>query len=151
MLLLAPFIFMAHVLEEAPGFVEWANAHIARDITAEDFWRINSFGLFITAAVVAVEWFARSGFSLMIALAWFSFLMLANAILHIVGSLVDEGYVPGVLTAACLYLPYYFWLITQIIKSGRIKNTTLAGAAVLGAIPMLVHGYLILFRGSRLF
>jgi hypothetical protein len=28
---------------------------------------------------------------------------------------------------------------------------TVATAAVLGALPMLAHGYLIIFRGSRLF
>jgi hypothetical protein len=28
MLLLAPLIFIAHFLEEAPRFVEWFNAHV---------------------------------------------------------------------------------------------------------------------------
>lgn len=33
----------------------------------------------------------------------------------------------------------------------RVKITGLVVAAVLGSLPMLIHGYLILFRGSRLF
>jgi hypothetical protein len=77
--------------------------------------------------------------------------MLANAILHIGGSLVDGGYVPGLATAALLYLPYYFWLATKIVKTGQVKFSVFMVAAVLGSIPMLIHGYRILFLGDRLF
>ena len=147
----APLIFICHVLEEAPGFVEWANTHIVRDITAADFWRVNLSGLIITGAVVAMVWLGRSRFAVLLALAWLSFLMLANALLHITGSFVDKGYVPGLITAAFLYIPYYCWLTAKMIKNGTIHIATWAGAALLGSLPMLMHGYLILFRGSRLF
>jgi hypothetical protein len=90
-------------------------------------------------------------FSLSLAIAWLSFLMLANALFHIVASFVDGSYVPGLVTAALFYLPYSFWLATKIMKSRRVKVSMLIGAAVVGAIPMVVHGYRILFLGSRLF
>src|SRR5512145_964668 len=88
----APAVFVCHVLEEAPGFVAWANSHISRDITAGEFWRVNLSGLIITAAVVAFVWLARSGLAVMVALAWLSFLMLANALLHMAGAFIDKGY-----------------------------------------------------------
>jgi len=50
-----------------------------------------------------------------------------------------------------LYLPYYSWLMAKIVKSGQIKISVLLGATVLGAIPMCIHGYRILFLGGRLF
>lgn len=150
-LLLAPFIFIVHFLEESPRFVEWFNGHVARGITSTLFWRVNISALVITLIVVGIEWFSRSAFSLTLALAWLSFLMLANAIFHIVGGVVDKQYVPGLATAILLYIPYYFWLFIKAVKSKRVKAMGLVAAAVVGSLPMLVHGYLILFRGSRLF
>jgi uncharacterized membrane protein HdeD (DUF308 family) len=150
-LLLAPLIFICHFLEESPGFVGWFNSHVARGITQGLFWRVNFSGLVITLMVVAVEWFSRSAFSLILATAWLGFLMLANAVLHIVGALADGQYVPGLATAILLYLPYYFLLFIRGAQSKRVAAAVLAAAAVLGSVPMLVHGYLIIFRGSRLF
>lgn len=151
LLLLAPVIFVCHLLEESPGFVQWFNAHVARGITSGLFWRVNLFALIITLIVVAVEWFARSAFSLILAVAWLCFLMLANAVLHIAGALVDKQYVPGLATAILLYLPYYSWFFIRAVKSKRVKVIVLVVGAVLGSLPMLMHGYLIIFRGSRLF
>lgn len=150
-LLLAPFIFVGHFLEESPGFVEWFNAHVARGITPGLFWRVNISALVISVIVIGVEWLSRSAFSLGITIGWLSFLMLANAILHIVGGLVDRQYVPGLATAILLYIPYYSWLFMKAVKSKRVSVGALIVAAVLGSMPMLIHGYLILFRGSRLF
>jgi len=150
-LLIAPFIFVCHFLEESPRFVAWFNAHVARGITSGLFWRVNIAALVITVVVAGIEWFSRSAFSLCLAIAWLSFLMLANAIFHVTGGLVDRQYVPGLVTAILLYLPYYSWLFRQAVNSQRVAAAVLVVAAVLGSILMLVHGYLILFRGSRLF
>jgi hypothetical protein len=150
-LLLAPPIFICHFLEEAPKFVAWFNAHVARGITSELFWMVNFSALVITVILVGIQWFAPSGFSLSLVIAWFSFLMFANAIFHIIGSLVDKSYVPGLITAILLYLPYFSWLMMKIVKSGQLNISLVLGTAVLGAIPMCIHGYRILFLGSRLF
>src|SRR5215210_6839119 len=146
-LLLAPFIFIGHFLEESPGFVEWFNAHVTRGITSTLFWKVNISALVITVIVVGIEWFSRSAFSLSLAIAWLSFLMLANALFHVVGGVVDKQYVPGLATAILLYIPYYSWLFIRAVKSKRVKVLRLVAAAVLGSLPMLAHGYLILFRG----
>ena len=150
-ILLAPFIFVCHFLEEAPTFVEWFNAHVARGITSGLFWRVNVSALVITLIVVGIEWLSRSAFSLSLMIAWLGFLMLANAMFHIAGGLVDRQYVPGLVTAVLLYIPYYLWLFVKAMKSERVNPAGLLVAAVLGSIPMLIHGYLIVFRGSRLF
>jgi hypothetical protein len=75
----------------------------------------------------------------------------SNAILHITGAIVDRAYVPGLVTAIVLYLPYCAWVAAQVVRSRRVPNSLVAAAAVLGGIPMAVHGYRILFLGSRLF
>ena len=150
-LLLAPLIFIVHFLEESPGFVEWFNSHVARGITPSLFWGVNLTALFITLAVVVFEWFSRTPLSLGVALAWLGFLMLANAVFHVVGGLVDGRYVPGLATAVLLYLPYYVWLFVRAVKSRRVTAAALLTGVVPCSLPMLIHGYLILFRGDRLF
>jgi len=150
-ILWAPLIFVFHFLEEAPGFVAWFNAHVTRGIDFATFLQVNLSGLVITALVVGMYWFARSGFALSLVVAWFSFLMFANALLHIAGSIIDKSYAPGVITALLLYLPYYFYVMAKIFKTGQLRASLMFGAAVLGAIPMCIHGYRILFLGSRLF
>lgn len=151
LILLAPLIFMGHVLEEAPGFVAWFNAHVPRGISQSLFWRINLAALAITVFVVGAEWSGRSAFTAAAVVAWLSFLMLANALVHIAAALSDRGYVPGLISAVVLYVPFYSWVVTRIMRSRRLAPAGVAGAAILGALPMVVHGYLIVFRGSRLF
>src|SRR4030095_16763858 len=150
-LLLAPLIFVCHFLEEAPGFVDWFNARVVRGITPGLFWRVNITALVITVTVIGLEWLSRSALSLTLAVAWLGCLMFANSLFHLAGAFVDRRYVPGLVTALALYLPYYLWLFVKAVKSDRVQPAILVGGAVLGAIPMLVHGYLIVFRGSRLF
>jgi hypothetical protein len=147
----APLVFVAHVLEEGPGFVDWINAHVARDITAGLFWTANGTALLITVLVALGVRSTRSEGAVMLAVAWLGFLMAANAALHVTAAIVDRAYVPGVLTASLLYLPYSAWVASRAIRSGRIAPAPLAAAALLGAIPMVVHGYRILFLGDRLF
>jgi len=149
--LLAPVIFIAHFLEEAPQFVDWFNAHVARGITSELFWTVNYTALAITLAVVALEWLTRTAASAVLVVAWFGFLFFANAFLHIVATLADGAYMAGLVTAVLLYLPFYAWVIARILRTRRLSPGVTAVSAILGAIPMLLHGYLIIFRGSRLF
>ena len=150
LLLLAPLIFVCHVVEELPGFVEWFNSHVARGITQELFLTVNTGGLIIILIIVVNEWFSRSRISLAIAVAWLSFMMLANGIFHIAATILDRQYVPGVITSVVLYLPYTALFFSLVIRSRRISLAVMAICVLVGSIPMLLHGYLILFRGSRL-
>ncbi|MCR4342100.1 MAG: HXXEE domain-containing protein [Gemmatimonadaceae bacterium] len=151
LLLAAPLIFVAHVVEEAPGFVTWVNAHIDRDITQEMFWTVNLTGLGITLLVVLFEWASRSKVSAIVALAWLGFVMVGNAVLHTTGALIDRAYAPGVITALLLYVPFSAWVIASAVRTRRVSAFAATIAVVLGALPMLAHGYMILFRSTRLF
>ncbi len=150
-LLLAPIIFLAHFLEESNGFVPWFNAHVPRGISEPLFWSVNCTALAVTVAVVAVEWFSESPASALLVAMWLGFLMLANALFHIAGALHDGAYMPGLITAVSLYLPFCGVVAWQLGAQRRVSPRALTAAAALGALPMLVHGYLIVFRHSRLF
>lgn len=151
LLLPAPAILIVHFLEEGPRFVTWFNAHVSPGITVPLFWAVNGTALAITLGVVALEWLSASAASAALAVAWLGFLMLANALFHVAAALVDGAYMPGLLTALLLYLPYYAWVVRRTVELHRLRPAALVTAAAVGALPMLAHGYLIVFRGSRLF
>jgi len=150
-LLLAPLVFVAHFLEESPGFVSWFNTHVTRGITPDLFWTVNATALLITVLVTVAFWGTETTAAVVLVVAWLSFLMLTNAVFHVTAAVVDRGYVPGLATAILLYLPYCGWVAWLLLRYRRAAPGLLAAAAVLGAIPMAVHGYRILFLGSRLF
>jgi hypothetical protein len=148
---LAPVIFVAHFLEEGPRFVPWFNAHVTEGITQDLFWTVNATALLITVGVSLAFWTAKSAATAILVAAWLSFLMFTNAVFHITGAVVDRGYVPGLATALLVYLPYTMWVGRELVRTGLIAPPVLAAVTVLAAIPMAVHGYRILFLGTRLF
>ena len=149
--LLAPLIFAAHVAEEAPGFVEWANSLLEEDITQQLFIAVNVVGFVVTAALAAVAALSCSRDVIVLMLAWLSFLMFGNAILHVGGTAVLGRYSPGTVTSVVLYLPFFFLFLLRALRQFGIGFVSAVAVVVVGAFPMLLHGYLIIFRGSRLF
>lgn len=150
LVLVAPVLFILHVVEEAPGFVAWFNSLVPRGITQNTFLAVNAVAFAITILVVFLVEVSPDPASGLLLAAWVGFLMLANGVLHIVGTLAHARYCPGVVTGTLLYLPYVL-LLRRIVQDRRVSPAAVLGVAALGALPMLVHGYLIVFRASRLF
>ena len=148
---LAPPIFVVHFLEEGHRFVPWFNAHVARGITPGLFWTVNLTGLVVTSLLALSVWAAPSTGTGVMTFGWLSFLFAANALFHVAGAAMDGAYMPGVVTAIALYLPFYAVFGRELRRAERVRRSTLALVGSLCAVPMLVHGYLIVFRGSRLF
>jgi hypothetical protein len=148
---LAPAVFVLHVAEEAPTFVSWFNRLVEPDITPSLFMTINGFAFGITLVVAVVFGLRRSAGAGALALAWFGLLFFCNALLHLLATAVHRLYSPGALTAAVLYLPYFVLLFVVVVKRLRLPWGAAVVATLVGAAPMAVHGYLIIFRGSRLF
>ncbi len=137
-------------MEEAPGFVTWVNGHIDRDITQSSFWTVNFTALLITLAVIFFEWVSASKPSAIAVLAWLGVLMVGNAVLHIGAAVVDRAYA-GSRHRDPAVPPFSGLVVARLIRSRRVSPSAAAIAIVVGATPMLAHGYMILFRGTRLF
>lgn len=148
---IAPLLFLLHVLEEAPGFVSWFNSLVPRGITQESFLTVNAVGLIVTILLSVLVLASSDSFTMLLLAAWIGFLMLANGLFHLIGTVVPARYCPGVITGTALYLPYGMLLLRAMVRDQKLEPGAVAGAAVIGALPMLAHGYLIVFRGSRLF
>lgn len=150
LILVAPVIFAIHVAEEAPGFVDWVNALMRPPITPELFYAVNAAGLLITLLVTAATAVGGTRAAAWFALGWLSFLMLANAIFHITAAAMQGGYAPGSVSAALLYLPFFLVFLRAVAVAFPTPPAMLAAIMLIGGLPMLVHGSLILFAGSRL-
>jgi hypothetical protein len=151
LVLIAPVIFILHVLEEAPGFVAWFNSLVPRGITQSLFLTVNAVALVITVLTALLVSASPEPASGLVLAAWVGFLMLANGVLHVVGTIALARYSPGVVTGTFLYFPYGVLLLRRIVRDLEVRPAAVFASAALGAIPMLVHGYLIVFRASRLF
>jgi len=150
-ILLAPAIFLLHVLEEAPHFVDWFNSLVQPHISQDNFLRVNAFCFFVTLVLSVVASVRRSVGAMLVAVAWLGLLMFANALLHIVGTLVHARYSPGVITAVTLYLPYFGWLVWLLRKRFGFPIYAALLISTTAGLPMFIHGYLIVFEGRRLF
>jgi hypothetical protein len=77
--------------------------------------------------------------------------MLANGAFHLAATAAHERYAPGVVTGTLLYVPYGVLVLRRVVRDLKVPAAAVVGSALAGAAPMLAHGFLIVFRGSRLF
>jgi len=81
---------------------------------------------------------------------WVGVLMLANAIFHLVATIALRRYSPGVVTGTLLCLPFSLLFLRAVVRDLGIPVPAVGAMALLGGVPMYVHGYLIVFRGTVL-
>jgi len=146
-----PLVFILHVVEEAPLFVTWFNSMVAPPISQGTFLAVNATALVITLGVALAISASREPAAGLVGVAWVGFLMLANGIFHIVATVAHDRYCPGVVTGTLLYLPLSFLIMRAAVRELHVPWVVAAAVAFAGGVPMFVHGYLIVFRGSRLF
>ncbi|HUP62634.1 MAG TPA: HXXEE domain-containing protein [Thermoanaerobaculia bacterium] len=146
-----PVVFVLHVLEEAPLFVSWFNRHVTPGISQPLFLAMNGWALGITLVVVGLLLAGPNPVSGVVAVAWVALLMLANGTFHLVATIVHGEYCPGVVTGTLIYLPMAIAFMRAVSRELHVPVSVIAASALVGSLPMAVHGYLIVFRGSRLF
>ncbi len=150
LLYLAPLVVLAHVVEEAPGLIAWMNRRFELDLTMSYFVAINAVGLLVTVVVAVPSVRSRNYFLALGVIAWLSFVMLANGVLHLTASLLFREYVPGTVTAGILYLPYFVAATVTICRNVDVRPRAAILAATIGAAPMLAQGISILTVGRRI-
>jgi hypothetical protein len=154
--LLAPVLFAAHIIEEAPGvvsagYVSWFNSFISPGLVESGFVRANLSPLLITVLLAALTvWIGRLWMAYVL-LGWLSYFMLANAVLHIVATVVQVRYSPGVVTATLFYLPFFAWFVRYLRSRFRASREMIILVAALAGLPMFLQTYLVVFRHSRFF
>ncbi len=146
-----PIVFVCHVLEEAPHFVEWFNSLVTPGISQRLFLSVNLTAFVITLLLGGFVAMTRGAVLSILTVAWVGFLMLANGIFHLVATIVHWRYSPGVITGTLLYIPLSFLFMRAVVRECAYAWSTVVLVALFGGIPMCLHGFMIVFRGSRLF
>jgi hypothetical protein len=155
-LLLAPLLFAAHIAEEAPGlfsvgYISWFNSFMTPKLAESGFVRGNIEPLLITTVLAAlVARIGRLGMAYIL-LAWLSHFMLANGLFHVIATLVQMRYSPGVVTATFLYLPFFAWFVSYLRTELRASSETIFLIALLSGLPMFLQTYLVVFKHSQFF
>jgi hypothetical protein len=146
-----PIVFACHVFEEGPHFVEWFNSLVTPGISQRLFLSVNATAFAITLVLGGLVAMSREAAVSILTVAWIGFLMLANGIFHLVGTIVHGRYSPGVITGTLLYLPLSFLFMRAVVRECAVTWSTVVVVALVGGMPMYIHGYMIVFRGSRFF
>lgn len=147
----APLLFLLHVVEEYPRLIPWLNSLLRQDITTAEFFALNAFAFMMLAGLTAFAVIDPGPVSALLFLTLVSVMMAWNALFHVLATLKLGAYAPGVITSVALYVPYTV-LVTRAAWRERLARIGALGTAcVVGAGTMGVHGFLILFRGGRLF
>jgi hypothetical protein len=147
---LAPLVLLAHIVEEAPGLIAWMNLRFELDLTVGYFVAMSAIGLLVTVVLAVPRMDSRNHSRALGLIAWLSFVMLANGVVHLTASLLFREYVPGTVTAGVLYPPYFFAATVTICRHVGVRPSAAVLAAMLGAVPMLGQGISILTGGGRI-
>ena len=150
LILLAPLIYAAHIFEETPGYMRWVNSIVDHPFPDQGhFFAGNLPSIAMTALIAIAAALTLNRVVLLAMLAWLSYFMFANAIFHIVATLVLRRYSPGTATAAVLYLPYFGWFFVYVRT--RVPAWLAATVVLIFGMPMLIQGYRIVFLGTRFY
>jgi hypothetical protein len=150
LILLAPLVYAAHILEEAPGYIRWLNSVVDRGVPDQGHFFVGNLpSITITALIAVIAAITLNRGALLVMLAWLSYFMLANGIFHIVATIVLRRYSPGTITAAALYLPYFAWFVNYM--RSRAPAWAVAAVALIFGLPMFIQAYMIVFRGTRFY
>lgn len=151
LILLAPVIYAAHILEEAPGYVRWFNSVVHQNAPDNGHFFAGNYPSIAITAIVAIAAAATLNRGALLAmLAWLSYFMFANAIYHVTATLWLREYSPGTVTAVLLYIPYFSWFVWYL-RSRKISAVAISAIVAIFALPMLIQTYAVVFRHTRFY
>lgn len=156
LLLLAPLLFAAHVIEETPGrfsagYVSWFNSLVPHPLSEGGFVQANIAPLAILAVLAGLAAWSRSVWAPYVLLIWLTHFMFANGLFHLIATIDLRRYSPGVVTGTVLYLPFFVWLVYYLRVRYRASPEIIALAVLLAGLPMYIQTYMVVFRHARYF
>ncbi|WP_338749182.1 HXXEE domain-containing protein [Bacillus sp. FJAT-52991] len=150
-----PIIFAIHNVEELPQLGSWANEHLAGESFAflRELYSFHSLAFamvlltVVVAVVVILEYKFRNKLTFMLTMLS-ACLLLINGLTHIVQSMVFQSYMPGLISAVLLLIPYMSFVLYLSMKANRIRLRTIGFYLVISVIVMvpIIFIFLILSR-----
>jgi len=148
-ILLAPVLFLVHILEEVPGFLRWLNSITSTPVSEGGLLAANLPSLLITAVLAAATALLRRKGPAVALLFWLSYFMFANTLFHVTATVVLRRYCPGLITAVALYLPYYLWFARYARSGLQIPSGVVVASAGLASFMVYLEWHTVIFATAR--
>lgn len=135
---LMPAAFALHIVEEyVGGFPAWVGTQMHGSMTVPMFDINNAVFMAILLALTAWAWKSRSRLSAFLCLGWASGNLFWDFFVHLLTTVFQGVYSPGLLTAALLYYPLSMGAGYLAVRDGRLSRAGVVGAFAVGAALML--------------
>ncbi|WP_203363700.1 HXXEE domain-containing protein [Bacillus sp. REN10] len=150
-----PVIFAIHNGEELPQLENWTNEHLADKSFAflRELYSFHSLAFamimltVVVTVVVILEYKLRNKLTFTLTMLS-ACLLLINGLTHIVQSMIFQSYMPGLISAVLLLIPYMSFVLYLSMKANRIRLKTIGLYLVISVIVMvpIIFIFLILSR-----
>lgn len=149
---LSPAIYLAHDLEELATVRAWVAANwqklpepvvqwLGANADLTHLYAVAIATVFVAMAAVSVAAARANASRVIIGVFALTVMMrFANGLLHIAQAVFTRGYVPGLISAILLLLPYSAWLIMRLRRDSLIRHEAvhvLFIAGLLLQIPLI--------------
>ncbi len=132
--LVYPAITAAHVFEEWPGFVTWAQRFASERYGRRQYVVTHVLAVASSLAATALVRACPGTISAAVFfVVFFGPSIAANAPFHIAGTVATRRYCPGVVTGVVLYLPAVLLVTQAALHEGLVDGGELAAIAVFAA------------------
>ncbi|OAT81013.1 hypothetical protein A6P54_13550 [Bacillus sp. MKU004] len=140
---LVPIIFAIHNAEELPQMEQWAekvfqNRSVPFLSELYSFKSVALAMLLLTVAVglvIFMEYKLRTKVTYVLTVLSVC-LLLVNGIVHVVQFLIFKQYVPGLVSACILLIPFLSYLLYRLIKTGRLSKKQIAVYLTISLVAM---------------
>lgn len=125
--------YVAHALEELPGFAVWASRHFS---STSPF----AFALFEIPTILLVLLASYKAFTNQRHGGWVVFAIAAqiqfglNALFHLSTALIFHEYVPGMVIGATLGIPLTLYFVKRVWQEKRVSKKEMIVATILGVV-----------------
>jgi len=136
---LMPAAFAFHIAEETlGGFPAWVGDQMHGSMSGPMFAVNNAVFMAILLAVVAWAARSRSRLSAFVCLAWASGNLFWDFWVHLLTTVFQGVYSPGLLTATLFYYPISLWVAWLAVRDQRLTRAGVACAFAVGCALMLL-------------
>jgi hypothetical protein len=131
---LFPAVFVAHMLEERPGFSRWVTEVLGGRMDVRSFDVNHAVYMTLLLGLCAAAARTRATWALWLLLLWTTGQYFWDTVVHVYTQVVFGAYSPGIFTAVFGYLPVWCYLTYLVLRERLLPRWSLPVALVAGAL-----------------
>ncbi|PRY00369.1 uncharacterized protein with HXXEE motif [Pontibacter ummariensis] len=149
-----PFAFMLHNLEEAVTLTSWLEHKPMSTpfaVTARQYWFALALFTVLGFILLYAKKLYRNERQFLLTAVGFSGMLLLNVFIpHLMGAVLFQEYIPGLLTALTVDLPLSLYIMNRALKSSALSTRSITTAVLAGGLIGISLVYTFLLIGTYL-